>query len=428
MIFTILFSGCVSNIEVEPAQVIQKNKKVFEEEDTLIMFGLRAEQIQDYESAAIIFDNIYNKSNRVEYLYRSLQNYLVLKDNEKVIQKVDEMLQDNLDNDALLRLKIVALVQLNLLKEAELLALEVVEKSREVDDYILVSNIYVRQKRFDIAVKYLESAYLKNYNEKILDRMSIVLYVNLNRKKDAIAQLETHSMVHGCSIVLCKRLMAFYSNNNDVDGLLSTYLRYYKIDSNKEVAKKIVQLYGYKKEYAKLMLFLESSNSDDKSLLQLYVSAKDYKKASKLADKLYEKTGNIKYLGDSTIYEYESQNNKTDKKFLKRISKRFENVIANDDSTLYLNYYGYILIDHDLDIKKGIKYVKKALKIEPNSAYYLDSLAWGLYKLGKYKESLSIIEKVIKLEGGDDPEVLKHYKIIEDSTKIKKVKNKNDFR
>ena len=87
--------------------------------------------------------------------------------------------------------------------------------------------------------------------------------------------LETHTRVHSCSVLICKRLIAFYSNDDNLDGLLSVYIRYYQIDSSPEIAKQIVQLYGYKKEYMKLILFLQMSGSDDKTLLQLYVSSKN---------------------------------------------------------------------------------------------------------------------------------------------------------
>jgi len=417
----IVFSGCTPSSDVQP-QNSQINKKIFEQEDALIMFALRAEELRDYKSASEIFDNLYEKSNRIEYLYRSLQNSLILSENEKVITKIDMITQNRPDDYALTRLKIIALIQSYKLKEAQLLAINLVKKSKEVDDYILVSDIYVKQQEFDIAVKYLESAYHRDYNEKILDKMSIVLYVNLNRKKDAIAHLETHTRVHGCSIEICKRLIAFYSNENNYDGLLSAYLRYYKIDSNSDIAKKIIQLYGYKREYVKLIGFLKKSNSDNKTLLQLYISSKNYSKAYPLAQKLYDETGNIEYLGQSAIYEYESQKSKNDKEFLKKVSVKFENVLEQDNNTLYLNYYGYILIDHNLDIKKGMSYIKEALKKEPNSSFYLDSLAWGHYKLGECKKALSIIKKAMTFKGGDDPEVIKHYKIIKKCKQNKKVK------
>ncbi|MDQ7045626.1 MAG: hypothetical protein Q9M32_06925 [Sulfurimonas sp.] len=419
----LIFTGCAQKTSMLEEKTLKEtkhnNKKMFNEEDSLIMFALRSEQVKDFSSAAQIFETLYVKSLRKEYMHRSLQNRLFLKQNQLVIDRVDAITNKHLDDFILVRLKIVGLIQMNRFQEAQDLAIALVEVSEDEADYILLSDIYIGQEKFDEAVKYLESGYSKKYSEKILDRMAILLYVNLDRKKDAIAYLETHTMLHACSVVICKRLISFYSNENNVEGLLSAYLRYYKVDAKPEVAEQIVQLYGYKKDYPQLILFLQESQSDDVTLLQLYTSSKNYTKAFPLAKNIYDETGEIKYLGESVIYEYEAQKDKNDKAFLSSISKKFEEVLKQDSSSLYLNYFGYVLIDHDIDVSKGIEYIKKALVMEPDSAYYLDSLAWGHYKLRQCSDALRIIKKVRKLDGGDDAEVVRHHEL------IKKCKGKN---
>jgi tetratricopeptide (TPR) repeat protein len=303
------------------------------------------------------------------------------------------------------------------LAEAKELAMRLVEKSKSVDDYLLVSEIYVKLKEYNTALKYLEGAYIKDYSEKILEKMAIILYVNLDRKKDAIAQLESHSRIHGCSASICNKLIGFYSNDNNVEGLLSTYLRLYKIDPSKDTANKIVQIYGYKKDYPKMTQFLEESNSDNELLLQLYIQAKDYKKAAPKAKELYDESGEISFLGQSAIFEYESSEDKNDKAMQKRVIAKLQEVIEAKREGMYLNYLGYLLIDHDIDVKKGIKYVKEALKIEPDSIYYLDSLAWGYYKLGNCKEAARIIKSIENMHGSNNEEVLKHIEAIKKCNK-----------
>jgi len=415
----LIFSGCVgifSSPEVKP------NVKVFEEEDAYILIALRTEQVKKYEASSSIFNTLYEKSNKKEYLYRSLQNDLAAGKNEHAISRIDTLLDTSLDDFVLTRLKIVALVQLLRLEEAKILAIALVEKSKAVDDYVLVSDIYIEEKKFDTAMKYLESAYAKDYSEEVLDKMSIVLYVNLQRKKDAIAQLETHTRVHGCSRLICARLIGFYSNENNIDGLLSAYLRLYQIDNSEEISTKIVQIYGYKKEYIKLISFLESSQSDDILLLQLYANSKNYAKAFPLADKLYTKIGEAAYLGQSAIYEFESATNKNDKVMLHRVIRKLQSVIKSDKSPLYLNYLGYLLIDNEIDVKGGMKHVQSAMKNDPNSAFYLDSLAWGYYKLGDCAKAEKIMKKVLTLEGADDKEVRLHLKAIQKCVKEQKKK------
>jgi len=418
LLISLLLVSCAS----PNPQEIQTNQKVFEEEDTYILYALQAEELKENRAASSIFETLYEKSQREEYLYRSLENDLIAKDTQKLIHRIDAMPLELQDDVKLMRLKVVGLFELNRLNEAQVLAMKLAKRTQEPNDYLLVSDVLIKSQQYDLALKYLESAYAKEYNEKILDKMSIILYVNLNRQKDAIAYLETHSRMHGSSQLISSRLIGFYSDQNNLDGLLSTYKRLYSLEKNEEIAKKIIQIYNYKRDYLRLTDFLEESKSDDEMLLQLYSSARNYTKAYPLADKLYKKTSNITYLGQSAIYEYESAKDKNSQVLLKSVVNKLEKVTQKDKSPIYLNYLGYLLIDHSLDVKKGMIYIEDVLKLEPNSAYYLDSLAWGYYKLGECNKAKTIIDRVLKLEGGDNIEVIEHSKAINKCTKTKKGK------
>ena len=60
-------------------------------------------------------------------------------------------------------------------------------------------------------------------------------------------------------------------------------------------------------------------------------------------------------------------------------------------------YFGKneVLKGIDLDIKKGIELVKLALEKDPQNLYYLDSLAWGYYKLGDCKQAWEILKQTL---------------------------------
>ncbi|MDF1882774.1 hypothetical protein JHD49_02355 [Sulfurimonas sp. SAG-AH-194-C21] len=417
-ITAIIFTSCSVREEVK----VKPNEKSFLDEDTYILFALRAEQVQDYKSASDLFTTLYEKSDKQEYMYRSLENDLIARENEKVIKRVDAFEKENIFDVRLLRYKVVALFELGQLDEAIKLSVLLASKTKLPNDYLLTSDIYIKRQEFDLAVKYLESAYTKNNNEKILDKMSIILYVDLGRKKEAIAHLETYSRMIGCSKLICLRLIAFYSNDNNIDGLLTTYLRLYEVDKSPKIAKKIIQIYTYQRDYIQLTAFLEESKSDDVVLLQLYTSLKYYDKAFVLASKLYLKTLNIDYLGQSAIYEYESAEDKSSKVLLKSVVAKLEKVVALNHQTMYLNYLGYILIDHEVDVKKGMMYIEQVLALQPKSAFYLDSKAWGYYKLGECQKADKLIKEVAQMEGGDDPEVKAHIKKIDRCLKNKKGK------
>ena len=416
----LIFSGCSTTPKVE----LSPSKKVFEQEDFIIMVALRAEQLKENNASSSMFETLYEKSGKKEYLYRSLQNDLVAKEDAKVIKRVDDITKGSFEDYKLIRYKILALSRLGRIEEAKTTAIMLVDISDDSDDYLIVSNIYITLGKYNTALKYLESAYAKDFSEKILDSMAVVLYVNLDRKKDAIAQLESHTLIHGCSTVICTRLISFYSEQNNIDGLLSIYLKMYNNTKDDKIASQIVQIYGYKKDYINLIEFLEKNKVDNKLLLQLYIQSKKYKEASLIADKLYDETSEASYLGQSAIFEYEGSIDKNDLKMQERVLSKLKRVLKIDNNPLYLNYLGYLMIDHEIDIKGGMKHVKKALEFKPDSEYYLDSLAWGYYKLGQCKKAKKIMKKIMKIEGASsEAEVIEHNEIIK-KCKSKKVKKK----
>jgi len=72
-----------------------------------------------------------------------------------------------------------------------------------------------------------------------------------------------------------------------------------------------------------------------------------------------------------------------------------EQLLAQDtENHTAMNNLGYILIDRNIDAKRGLSLVEKALTYSPEEYSYLDSKAWGLYKIGKYEEALKIFEKL----------------------------------
>ena len=420
VVLTLLLTSC----GLSTPKPHKPNEKTFALEDTYIIFGLRAEEIRDYKSASDLFETLYEKSEKKEYLYRSLENDLMAKEYDKVVKRVDCVSKDAPFDAELTRLKVVALFENNKLDAAIDLSVLLASKTKKPEDYLLTADIYRKRKEFDLAVRYLEGAYAKGHNEQILDKMSMILYVNLKKKKEAIADLETHSRIFGCSERVCHRLAAFYSNENNLEGLLSTYLRMYEYKKSDALAKKIVQIYTYKRDYLALMGFLEKSGIDDEALLQLYASLKNYNKAYHLADKLYEQSGDVEYLAQSAMYEYEADAKKPSKEVISSVIKKLKNVAAIKKDATYLNYLGYIMIEHSIDVKQGMAYVDEALKIQPDSAYYLDSKAWGYYRLGKCKKALRIIKRVRTLKGGADPEVTAHYKAIKKCIQHKKGKKR----
>ena len=417
VLLSLLFAGCVNVNDVKPSM---SHTKSFEGEDRYVMFALEAERLEDYNSSASLFYTVYEKTDKSEYLYRSLQGFFNSHQYETLLKYSKEYQSRYTDNAMLRRYEILALVNLDQLADAKSRALSLADITKDPSDFILASDIYIRDKNATGALEYLQNAYTKNYNEKILDRVATLLYVDFHKKKEAIESLESYIKNYGCTKLICMKLAALYGNENNIDAMASTYIRLYAIDPSDEIAQNIIKVYAYQKNYPKLVLFLEDCHCNDELLLQLYIDAKLYAKASVLSKKLYEKSFMPQYLAQSAIYRYESLGDKIDKKSLDAIYKDLKEAVKADPKAVYLNYLGYLMIEHNMDIAKGVSYVQEALKQEKDSPYYLDSLAWGYYKLNKCKEAKSIMDQVVAKVGMDEPEIKEHVEAVNKCIKEKR--------
>ena len=136
-----------------------------------------------------------------------------------------------------------------------------------------------------------------------------------------------------------------------------------------------------------------------------------------IRDRLYKEEGDPYYLGQSAIFEYEGAKGNKSPEMIDAVMKKLLNVVEHTDEAVYLNYLGYLLIDHDIDVQSGIEYVRRALEYEKDSPFYLDSLAWGYYKKGECKKALELMKQVEKSLGKDDAEVTSHIKAIKQCIK-----------
>ncbi|WP_462324603.1 tetratricopeptide repeat protein [Desulfoplanes sp.] len=86
-----------------------------------------------------------------------------------------------------------------------------------------------------------------------------------------------------------------------------------------------------------------------------------------------------------------------------------EKIIAIDpDYPEALNYLGYTLAEQGRNLDRALVLVKNALKGDPGNGYYLDSLAWVLFKLGKLDQAWEAIRQAVQL-ADEDPTIWEHY-------------------
>ena len=66
-----------------------------------------------------------------------------------------------------------------------------------------------------------------------------------------------------------------------------------------------------------------------------------------------------------------------------------------------LNYLGYSWIDQNMNLDRGLEMIRTAVRLQPNSGAYVDSLGWAYYRLGRYEDAVRELERALGLETSD---------------------------
>jgi tetratricopeptide (TPR) repeat protein len=94
---------------------------------------------------------------------------------------------------------------------------------------------------------------------------------------------------------------------------------------------------------------------------------------------------------------------------------RFDDVVRTMESALKLdpkhadtlNYLGYTYADRGIKIPEAVELTQRAVSLKPDNGYYVDSLAWALFKMGRLDDAKAEITRAATLVK-DDPVIYEH--------------------
>ena len=73
----------------------------------------------------------------------------------------------------------------------------------------------------------------------------------------------------------------------------------------------------------------------------------------------------------------------------------------NPDDAFALNYLGYWWADQGRNLGEAIALIERAVELRPDSGYFVDSLGWVHFRLGKAKTAVQFLEQATVLEPAD---------------------------
>ncbi|EQA8097316.1 tetratricopeptide repeat protein [Campylobacter jejuni] len=334
--------------------------------DLRVMKAYNYEYYKQYKEARDEFLSLYQDYNNTNFLENAF--LLTLANNLDKQAELDNLAKPYLNqNDNLKRLSALYALNSNDINNAQKLMKELLtKKDSDPRNLELYGDILVKKNDLKNATKYYRSAYNQVQNEEILFKL-IGIYAILNDTLNIKNVLEFSRKTNGCTLKTCVLLAKIYFDEKNIEALKSIYKELYQLTKNKSFVLALVELLNSQGKTEEALKISLQYDLDDDIKLALYQNLKRFDDAKKITPKVIDS-----------------------------VKEKFEQAIDKDSNALYLNYYGYLLIDYDLDVKKGIELVKLALKKEPQNLYYLDSLAWGYYKQGDCKKAWEILKQTLE--------------------------------
>ena len=124
-----------------------------------------------------------------------------------------------------------------------------------------------------------------------------------------------------------------------------------------------------------------------------FLSKKNFKKASKSFKKVlsYDKRDHKSLYRLGRIYlDYDGK----EKKGLKYVKRALD---IEPSYALALNFMSYIWAEKGINLSEALSYSQRALGQEPNNGHYLDTFGYVLYRMGEYENALPVLKRAARL-------------------------------
>ena len=192
---------------------------------------------------------------------------------------------------------------------------------------------------------------------------------------------------------VCRKAVAENPNDRDLKLLLAWELGDTgKLDEGVSIARSLLN-----GSHSDLDVYLQISQIEARQ--HHWKEAEEaLEKAQPLATKTGEKA-NVLFQKGSIAEE---------QKHLEQAEQDFHAVLELDpNNAITLNNLGFMLADKTTRYTDALKYIRKAVDLEPMNGAYLDSLGWVYYKLGDYEPAEEYLRKAVE-RTATDPTVHDH--------------------
>ena len=410
LIYAKFFKNCEKAISY-----MERATKYENEVNYLETLAVCFEGKSDYASAVGTYDKLIKAYDSPEYHYNKgkLLTKLGLLERSKQEYLVAVKMNNHLRS--MLNLAEIYIAEKHL-KEA----IDILEKTRLFHGNILVAEerlaeLYREEGSLDKAIELFESV-LDDVEGKqkifVLKQLGLI-YLEMKKYEDA----KRYFIEAVKEDRLDYQTLYFAGYTSELMGELKEAENYYNEilltrDDFTQVIKRLAIVYLGEKEFEKSIANIDSIADDKKDLEYFRIKAAIY-----LDQELLDKSLSI--LNEGLLLFQNSEDLLMDQAIIYEKLENYDRCIESLKSVLdlnpenysALNFLGYLYADLDMNLDEAYSFIDKALKNEPDSAAYIDSMAWVLYRLKRYKEAYNYQKKALKMFP-DEIEFIKHMEAI----------------
>jgi tetratricopeptide (TPR) repeat protein len=182
--------------------------------------------------------------------------------------------------------------------------------------------------------------------------------------------------------------------------LLAVDTEFFDPDENLELAYYLGLCYTKLERYDDALLYLEQVVTSGHDLLRtyqcrmalayIYVITKRSKMAEFELNRLA--SGGFESVQLYTTLAYAAWAQKRFKQSIEYYEKALE---LDENNTTALNGLGFVLVDNNMDLLRGLQCCKKAVDLRPHNPADLDSLGWAYYKNGELLEARTWLRRAL---------------------------------
>ncbi len=352
---------------------------------------------------------------------------VALRDFDRAKPELKKLLKENEQNGEAHRLLSEILRREGNLREAER-AIERARRAQPENIEILYSDIHLKEtlgreeEAISLITEFLESTKKDSGNYPVGEATNRAVF--LERKGLSYRALEkfdlalsAFSSIRELGPIHIPRAEVLISETHRLSGNLPEALKVAseaigKYPDNRQLQllqASLLGLDGKIEEAITQLKKLGSGNEEDQELLlaigQVYFQAQNLETAEEWTRKalaLSTSQPNSEYgiflLG--SIYERQKKFDLAEDQF-KQVLK------INPFNAGASNYLGYMLAEQGIRLEESVRYIRKALEMEPKNGAYLDSLGWAYFKMRKYNLAEIHLEEAAR-RISHDPTIHKH--------------------